>query len=364
MTLCAAWIRNGQGDEGEELVFATDSRLGGGEAWDSGIKLFDLGRPDCLLCFTGVTTRAYPLILQSGNLKRLNVGWSDPRLDLYDVLESICNLFTDVCARVEGVPKGAPFLTDDDYVDFLFGGWSWRRQHFGIWKIFYEPALAAFIHQKIEKPGRTYAFLGDNIAEAEELLKDDIKNSPNLITGLLDMEPFHVLSIMARDRKRYPTIGGALQVAKVYRSGNSEFFGVMHPSAMKGKPHFLGREVNTYDAPPMRLLDPDTTGFIENLPSTFDDLEDYDFGDEMKFVRDCYPERKLKPTLGESQRKRLRRIFRDRAYRDFVAQREQAEGDAIADDDAGQIFQDGADESQTDEAGASVAVVEEGASNE
>jgi hypothetical protein len=133
---------------------------------------------------------------------------------------------------------------------------------------------------------------------------------------------------------------------------------------MKGKPHFLGREVNTYDAPPMRLLDPDTTGFIENLPSTFDDLEDYDFGDEMKFVRDCYPERKLKPTLGESQRKRLRRIFRDRAYRDFVAQREKAEGDASAGDDAGQIFQDGADESQTDEAGVSVAVVEEGASNE
>jgi hypothetical protein len=114
----------------------------------------------------------------------------------------------------------------------------------------------------------------------------------------------------------------------------------------------------------MRLLDPDTTGFVENLPSTFDDLEDYDFGDEMKFVRDCYPERKLKSTLGESQRKRLRRIFRDRAYLDFVAQREKAESEANAGDDAGQIFQDGAEERQTDEAGASVAVVEEGASNE
>jgi len=36
MTLCVAWIRHGQGDEGQELVFATDSRLRMGEAWDMG----------------------------------------------------------------------------------------------------------------------------------------------------------------------------------------------------------------------------------------------------------------------------------------------------------------------------------------
>jgi hypothetical protein len=47
MTLCAVWIRHGQSDEGQELVFATDSRLRMGEAWDMGLKLFNLGRSDC-----------------------------------------------------------------------------------------------------------------------------------------------------------------------------------------------------------------------------------------------------------------------------------------------------------------------------
>ena len=34
MTLCAAWIR--QVNDTEELVFATDSTLTGGERWDHG----------------------------------------------------------------------------------------------------------------------------------------------------------------------------------------------------------------------------------------------------------------------------------------------------------------------------------------
>jgi hypothetical protein len=83
MTLCAAWIRHGQSDEGQELVFATDSRLRMGEAWDMGLKLFNLGRSDCLLCFAGDTQRAYPLILQGSNSRQFNVDWADPRLDLY-----------------------------------------------------------------------------------------------------------------------------------------------------------------------------------------------------------------------------------------------------------------------------------------
>lgn len=61
MTLCIAWIRKVK--EEPELVFATDSVLTGGEEWKHGIKLFELPRKDCLICFSGVTTRAYPLIL-------------------------------------------------------------------------------------------------------------------------------------------------------------------------------------------------------------------------------------------------------------------------------------------------------------
>lgn len=325
MTLCVAWIRHGQHDEGQELVFATDSRLRMGEAWDLGLKLFDLGRPDSLLCFAGSTYRAYPLILQGNNARRSNVAWSDPRLDVHDVLEIICNSFTEMSRNVSDTVKEAPPpFTGNEKTDFLFGGWSWRQQKFGIWKLTYSLELEAYIHEAIHNndSARVFAFIGDNIDEARQLLIDDLNTSGKILDGTLDMEPLRVLAVMSRDRDRFRTIGGALQIAKVYRSGNSEFFGVMWPSNMNGKPAFLGREVKLYDAPPMRLLDPDTAGFIENLPAVFGDLESYDFGDEAKFVQDCYPDKRLNPELPEAWRHRLHRIFRDRAYREFVAQRE------------------------------------------
>jgi hypothetical protein len=37
MTLCVAWVR--QAGDNEEVVFATDSTLTGGEKWNSGITL-------------------------------------------------------------------------------------------------------------------------------------------------------------------------------------------------------------------------------------------------------------------------------------------------------------------------------------
>src|SRR2546423_14177496 len=120
MTLCVAWIREGKNDEGEELVFATDSRLRGGETWDSGIKLFNLGRPDCLLCFAGDTQRAYPLILQGSNSRQFNVDWADPRLDLYIVLESLCDLFTLSVRSIGDLPSGVAVRDVGGGADFLF----------------------------------------------------------------------------------------------------------------------------------------------------------------------------------------------------------------------------------------------------
>lgn len=325
MTLCAAWIRRGQGDEGEELVFATDSRLRMGEAWDSGIKLFDLGRDDCLLCFAGSTMRAYPLILQGGNLQRFSVAWANPRLDLLDVLESICNLFTEVCSTIntEG-RRGAEeqILVGDDEAQFLFGGWSWRMQLFGIWKLYYSPESKAFLHTALHETDSAikYAFLGDALDEAEGLFREELINSGNFVKGTLGLEPLRVLFRLSEDIN-YPTIGGSLQVAKVYRSGLHEFFGVKMPN---GKTAVLGRDVNLYDAPPMRFIDLQTAEFIETLPIEFEDIEAYEFGVDTKFVKDCYPDRKLKTSLPEAQRERLQRILKDRAYTDFISQREEA----------------------------------------
>jgi hypothetical protein len=60
MTLSVAWVRSVGATM--ELVFATDSRLRCGRAWDVGPKILTLPRSDCAIC-AGDTDDAYPLML-------------------------------------------------------------------------------------------------------------------------------------------------------------------------------------------------------------------------------------------------------------------------------------------------------------
>jgi hypothetical protein len=323
MTLCAAWIRHGQGDPNEELVFATDSRLRGGEAWDSGVKLFDLGREDCLLCFAGDTRRAYPLILHGLNSARFNVDWRNPRLDINDVLHLLCRTFTDLCTTIDELLPGESIHTVSAEAEFLFAGWSWRDRAFGVWRIYYSQDLSSFTAEgwHIDNPARVIIFLGDEVERPEDLLTEQLVATRKHLRGTLDMEPLQVLANMSIDRS-FSSIGGALQVAKVYCSGHNEFFGIKWPSA-NGDLYFMGHKLNAYDAPPMRVIDPETTHFTDILPKSFPKLSEYDFGAEMEFVKQCYDNSgQLKANLGDIQRERLQRILKERAYRDFIQSQE------------------------------------------
>lgn len=104
MTLCAAWIR--QLNNVEELVFATDSALTGGEKWDNGIKLFELPRKDCLLCFTGSTGRAYPLILNLVSAIRFNRRLESPATGIVETLNYVSELFTSLTKTIVSEVQG------------------------------------------------------------------------------------------------------------------------------------------------------------------------------------------------------------------------------------------------------------------
>ncbi len=321
MTLCVAWVRVGQADEGEELVFATDSRLRGGEAWDNGIKLFDLGRTDCLICFAGSTQRAYPLILHASNAIRSHVEWSNPRFDLCDVLELLCKMFTKLCDTIAEPPVGMTVEEIKGDAQFLFGGWSWREQKLCLWRVFYEPELKSFAHEAYHNKGasRIFAFLGDETDKATQLLAQEFsKDIERQLRGNLDMEPMRVLVRMSRDANDIYLIGGALQIAKVYRSGHNEFFGMMWPSTVNGRATVLGQSVNQSEAPPSRYYDPDTALFVETLPNRISSVDFAVFGEDRDFVTRCYPGDALDFTLREADRNRLTRIFRTYAYSDFV----------------------------------------------
>lgn len=323
MTLCVGWIRGRKDRDSSELCFVTDSRLRQGDAWDQGTKLFDLGRRDCLLCFAGDTSRAYPLILQGFHTHRTHVDWTDPRWDVPDLLNLICDLFTKTALEIKDLPRGQ--TQPDMEVGFLFGGWSWRERDFRLWKILYNADLKAFVpeswHDR-EDNRFSFAFIGDHTEEAKKLLTDKVVSDDNVLRGTLEMEPLCIVADMARNQTDYPEIGGALQIGKVYPSGNNEFFGVWWPS-INGAPHIMGRLVSLYDAPPLRFYNPDTAELIDRLPTMLNELDAFEFDEPIqKYITDRMEGLNLKDTLPEAEKMRLHRIFKEAAYADFIRRQE------------------------------------------
>ncbi len=325
MTLCLAWIRQEGNDR--ELVFATDSMLtGGGEIWKHGIKLFELPRKDCLLCFAGDTAKAYPLILNLVSSLEFNPKLMNRHTDLREVLTYLCDTFTELINSLINEVDGSP---EDTYAaaKFIFGGWNWRTQLLEFWEVFYGVEERKFLYKGYTSTdSRSYVMIGDHISEAEELLVQELTNSEKRITGSFSMEPFMVLSRMARDSGNYRSIDGALQVAKVYESGSTEFFGVMWPS-VKGSHTFLGRDLNPYIKPQIKFIDPDSgvvlglalPAKINNLtPELISKIKNEDFGAEYEFIAECYPGGVQKPDLSEKQKEMLLAIFKDNSYKKFL----------------------------------------------
>jgi len=325
MTLCIAWIR--ETSESEELVFATDSALTGGEKWNHGVKLFELPRKDCLLCFAGETYRAYPLILNLISTIKHDEKLQNPRLDVKDVLYGIVDTFTELVNSIFNMPTGDNLQIGSE-AKFLFGGWSWQEGRFMLWRLYYSAETKAFLFQEEatrENNLGKIAFLGDpetpekdisgiaNQKYKEELIRKD------KFGGMLDMEPLAVLVEMSRNRDVYD-VDGALQIGKIYRSGTSEFFGIMWPS-VKGAPTFLGKTYGIYNKPRVKYFDPDTCEMIEDeIPKYLINIESFnDFGD-YEFLKSCYSQEDnyLKSDLPEKERDRLISFFRDYAYRAFL----------------------------------------------
>lgn len=332
MTLCIAWIR--EKSDTEELIFATDSTLTGGEKWNQGVKLFELPRPDCLLCFAGSTSRAYPLILNLISSIKLNKRLRNPHTDVAEVLDYISSTFTSL---VETVVK--EIATDDIHrlraeAKFLFGGWSWLDSRFRIWKLYYSQDAEGFVFQDFTNdPNKTrkYAFLGDpddgdnNVEKIAGARLRDLFNDDEKFDDKLDLEPLRILIDICRDAAVRP-VDGAIQVAKIYKSGSSEFFGVYWPS-IEGRPYFQGREFSVHTKPEARYFDPDTLEVVEDqLPARINELSRLESENDFEFIRACYNEDGyLNSSLPTATRERLISVLREIAYIAFVKSIESGE---------------------------------------
>ncbi len=169
MTLCIAWIREDK-EENKELVFATDSALtGGGELWKHGVKLFELPRKDCLLCFAGSTRKAYTLILNLISSMKYDDSITNQHTDIREVLEYLCEVFT---VTINSLTTQISPEVSNPYTEasFIFGGWNWKLQLFEFWHIFYGTDENRFLYKGYNsKDGRANLWIGDELDKADEL---------------------------------------------------------------------------------------------------------------------------------------------------------------------------------------------------
>ena len=317
MTLCVAWLR--EVDDDKELVFATDSCLSGGEQWHSGVKLFELPRQDCLICFAGETNRTYPLILNLISSIKFDEHLSNTNTDITEVLEYLTNLFTNLC---NSITNYQPQTFKDALGDFqfLFGGWSWKQNDFRLWKLEYKHETTAFTHDEVDKENMFFTFIGDKLEQAEERLIEEISRTGKTLSRRFNMEPFQVLIRMIRDKK-LTSIDGSIQIAKIYPPGTTEFFGVYWPSIEGGKKTFLGKDISTENNPAVKFIDPDSGEILdENLPEKLLNIEQEIYGDNTDFLLKCYPSGKLKKGLTRRDKHIIKSILTQVAYKQFIEQ--------------------------------------------
>ncbi|HEX7313864.1 MAG TPA: hypothetical protein VF297_08075 [Pyrinomonadaceae bacterium] len=330
MTLCIAWIRE---TPEEELVFATDSTLtGAGEKWNHGVKLFELPRTDCLICFAGDAQRAYPLILNLISAIKHNESLKNPALNIQEVLYSIVDIFTELVNLIFEKHSGDVSHIGGE-AKFLFGGWDWRENRFRIWRIYYSSTERIFLFKEeteVKEKARVCVFLGDPETPEYSIAKradDDYKLlliERDKFDGKLDLEPLNILVEMCRNTA-IREVDGALQIGKVYKSGTTEFFGVMWQSVY-GSPTFLGKEYDKHNKPRVRYFDPDTWQIIETeIPKSLVNIEDFKGSPDFEFLTSCYSQEDnfLKQDITERERARLISIFQDHSYTDFVKKAEE-----------------------------------------
>ncbi|TGD84356.1 hypothetical protein BayCH28_25980 [Mycolicibacterium sp. CH28] len=223
MTTVVAWERE-VGSQ-SELVMASDSRFGGGEEWDACAKIFDIGRSDALLGFAGNTWRALPLIFQILATTRSYEGSQLRTLDLPKYAGHVERVLNVVLEKAAG-----PASSDPPDCEFLLAGWSWSEGRFLIYHYTFDKSKAKFIVYRRKHPPRSIRARGRvrifaAIGSGGRNFTGRIAKSYNVgdISGPIDYYPLEALYQQTIDLEIH-SVGGPVQVAKVYRSIRVEHF--------------------------------------------------------------------------------------------------------------------------------------------
>lgn len=263
MTLGIIWVRK-VGKRTRELIVASDSRLSGGQRWDANPKIMLLPRSDCVLSFAGSTNDAYPLMLQAWN----SINMFDPArsrsLDIHDLKGRLVRVFNHSRKFISGLPRGQK-KPDKPEAIFALSGFSWKTKQFLIWKLHYDEEIERFTFRPTvawrgqkDNPEKFVSFIGDDpaIETAKSLLVANLRDNSKIDNGSFDMEPFEVLREIIRSN-RFGSVGGPIQIVKIYEHANAVPVAVMWPNQAEGVPCVLGRPLMAYERTPWGVIDPD-----------------------------------------------------------------------------------------------------------
>lgn len=236
MTLVAAWIRRNR--TLHELVVVSDSRISGGESWDSCPKIIPLPRPATIMAMSGDATGAYSFLLQAINTCNLLDGHITGQTDIGNLAKKLRDVYEDSRKHVKDLPFGQK-MPEVIHLDVLLAGWSWRNLCFEGYSYRYDAHGRLTMHPLPQlNYGRAYGvyFLGDAAGIAYRSLKKLLRtrDSPFPRRGqfnarevareaFLDWEPLEVLLDVIQS-KEVTTVGGFPQVSRIYQYGSSEAF--------------------------------------------------------------------------------------------------------------------------------------------
>ena len=302
-----------------------DSCLSGGERWYSGVKLFELPRKDCLICFAGTTNRTYPLILNLIASIKFDEYLSNTHTDITEVLDYLTHFFTSLCHSISNYGNQR-FENVLGNFQFLFGGWSWKANAFKLWKLEYNHESKAFIHDETNSDDIFFTFIGDELDKADESLNKELMRNSEAKSHRFDMEPLKVLVQMIRNSD-YSSIGGPVQMARIQPPGSTEVLGIYWPS-ISGKKTFLGMDVSAENNPAVKFVDPDTGELVdEALPEQLAPIEEALYGGNVEFLAQCYPNGYLKKGISKREKALIKEIVSRVAYTQFMERQQQEIGE-------------------------------------
>ena len=256
MTLVTAWTRTTQNSE-RELWIISDSRLSGGKFWDYGPKIFGIGRSDALIAFAGDTAWTYPLIAQISSYVESFVNLRDRVIDIIDAHNLILLMLND---SLKFISKPIDPSLRIPECSFIFAGYSARRKYFFIRRIVYHQKNGRFESRSSQKvAGEQIVFIGDE--DPVRATVRYIHENKNEYDGRLAMIPAKAF-LDTLLSKKYPEIGGAPQVAKIYQNMTQRHFGVYWPPHLPNEEqriYLRGRRLNPFDVLDHQwLFDPET----------------------------------------------------------------------------------------------------------